>query len=53
VAKSMGSHYKRRSNETIFPVIKDRLSNKIKLASNFTAIFTANGKTKAYYTTLE
>jgi len=30
------------------PVIKDRLTNKIKLTPNFTAIVTAHGKTKAY-----
>jgi hypothetical protein len=67
VAKPVGSHYKRTSNETIlpkwqnqwdhttkglatkqfFPIIKDRLTNKIKLTPNFTAIITAHGKTKA------
>jgi hypothetical protein len=31
-----------------FPIIKDRLTNKIKLTPNFTAIITTHGKTKAY-----
>ena len=31
-----------------FPIIKDSLTNKIKLTPNFTAIVTAHGKTKAY-----
>jgi hypothetical protein len=31
-----------------FPIIKERLTNKIKLTSNFTAIVTAYGKTEAY-----
>ena len=31
-----------------FPVVKDRLTTKIKLTPNFTAIVTAHGKTKAY-----
>jgi hypothetical protein len=31
-----------------FPIIKDRLTTKIKLTPNFTAIVTAHGKTKAY-----
>jgi hypothetical protein len=30
-----------------FPIIKDRLTTKIKLIPNFTAIVTAHGKTKA------
>jgi hypothetical protein len=49
VAKPVGSHYKRTSNETIFfPIINDRLTNKIKLTPNFTAIITVHGKTKAF-----
>jgi hypothetical protein len=31
-----------------FPIIKDRLTTKIKLTPNFTVIVTAHGKTKAY-----
>jgi hypothetical protein len=31
-----------------FPIIKDRLTAKIKLTTYFTAIVTAHGKTKAY-----
>ena len=31
-----------------FPIIKDRLTTKIKLTPNFTALVTAHGKTKAY-----
>jgi len=31
-----------------FPIIKDRLTTKIKLTPNFTAIVTAHGKTKTY-----
>jgi hypothetical protein len=31
-----------------FPIIKERLTNKIKLTPNFTAIVTAHGKTEAY-----
>jgi hypothetical protein len=31
-----------------FPIIKDRLTTKIKLTPNFLAIITAHGKTKAY-----
>jgi hypothetical protein len=30
-----------------FPIIKERLTTKIKLKPNFTAIVTAHGKTKA------
>jgi hypothetical protein len=30
-----------------FPIIKDRLTTKIKLTPNFTALVTAHGKTKA------
>ena len=33
---------------TYFPIIKDRLINKIKLTPNVTAIVTAHGKTKTY-----
>jgi hypothetical protein len=39
---------KRLSTKQFFPIIKDRLTNKIKLTQNFTAIVTAHGKTKAY-----
>jgi hypothetical protein len=31
-----------------FPIIKDRLTNKIKLTPNFMAVVIAHGKTKAY-----
>jgi hypothetical protein len=31
-----------------FPIIKDRLTTKIKLTPNFMAIVTVHGKTKAY-----
>jgi len=31
-----------------FPNMKDRLTKKIKLTPNFTAIVSAHGKTKAY-----
>ena len=31
-----------------FPIIKDRLTTKIKLTPNFTALVTAHGKTKSY-----
>ena len=36
------------ATKQFFPNIKDRLTNKIKLTTNFTAIVTAHGKTKAY-----
>jgi hypothetical protein len=36
------------TTKQFFPIIKDRLTTKIKLTSNFTAIVTAHGKTKAY-----
>ena len=36
------------ATKQFFPIIKDRLANKIKLTPNFTAIVTAHGKTKAY-----
>jgi len=39
---------KRQATKQFFPVIKDRLSNKIKLTPNFTAIVTAHSETKAY-----
>jgi hypothetical protein len=31
-----------------FPIIKDRLTTKINVSPNFTAIVTAHGKIKAY-----
>jgi hypothetical protein len=36
------------TTKQFFPIIKDRLTTKIKLTPNFTAIVTAHGKTKAY-----
>jgi len=36
------------TTKEFFPVIKDRLIAKIKLTTDFTAIVTAHGKTKAY-----
>jgi len=36
------------ATKQFFPIIKDRLTTKIKLTPNFTAIVTAHGKTKAY-----
>ena len=48
VAKPMVSHNKRQVTEDFFPIIKDRLTKKIKLTPKFTAIVTAHGKTKAY-----
>jgi hypothetical protein len=36
------------ATKQFFPIIKDGLTNKIKLTPNFTAIITAHGKTKAY-----
>jgi ribonuclease HI len=36
------------ATKQLFPIIKGRLTNKIKLTLNFTAIITAHGKTKAY-----
>jgi len=44
----MGPNYKRVNNKQFFPTIKDRLTTKIKVTPNFTAIVTAHGKTKAY-----
>jgi hypothetical protein len=44
----MGPHYKTVNNKTVFPIIKDRLTTKIKLTPNFTALVTAHGKTEAY-----
>jgi len=35
------------ATKQFFSVIKDRLTTKIKLTPNFTAIVTAHGKTKA------
>ena len=39
---------KGQATKQFFPVIKDRMTNKIKLTPNFTATVTAHGKTKAY-----
>jgi hypothetical protein len=39
---------KGQATKQFFPVIMDRLTNKIKLTPNFTAIVAAHGKTKAY-----
>jgi len=39
---------KGQATKQIFPVIKDRPTNKIKLTPNFTTTVTAHGKTKAY-----
>ena len=36
------------TTKQFFPIVKDRLTNKIKLTPNFTAIVTAHGKTKPY-----
>jgi hypothetical protein len=36
------------ATKQFFPIIKDRLTTKIKLTPNFTAVVTAHGKTKAY-----
>jgi hypothetical protein len=36
------------TTKQFFPIIKDRLTNKIKLTPNFTALVRAHGKTKAY-----
>jgi hypothetical protein len=36
------------ATKPFFPIIKDRLTNKIKLTPNFTAIVTDHGKIKAY-----
>jgi hypothetical protein len=47
VAKPMGPLYKRVNNKIVFPIIKDRLTAKIKLTPNFMALVTAHGKTKA------
>ena len=43
----MGSNHELTTKQFI-PIIKDRLTTKIKLTPNFTAILTAHGKTKAY-----
>jgi hypothetical protein len=37
-----------KKRKKFFPIIKDRLTTKIKLSPNFTATVTAHGKTKAY-----
>jgi len=39
---------KGQATKQFFPVIKDRLTNKIKLTLKFTATVTAHGKNKAY-----
>jgi hypothetical protein len=44
----MGPHYRRVNKKQFFPIIKDRLTTKIKLTPNFTPLVTAHGKTKAY-----
>jgi hypothetical protein len=44
----MGPYYKKVYTNQFFPVIKDRLTTKIKLKSNFTVTVTSHGKTKAY-----
>jgi hypothetical protein len=36
------------AKKQFFPIIKDRLTTKIKLTPNFTAIVTAHGTTKTY-----
>ena len=36
------------TTKQFLPIVKDRLTNKITLAPNFTAVVTAHGKTKAY-----
>jgi predicted nucleic acid-binding Zn ribbon protein len=36
------------ATKQFFPIIKDRLTTKIKLTPNFTAIVTTHGKTKVY-----
>jgi hypothetical protein len=36
------------TTKQFFPIFKDRLTTKIKLTPNFTAIVTVHGKTKAY-----
>ena len=48
MANSMLSHYKRVKTKQFFPIIKDRLTTKIKLTHNFMAVVTAHSKTKAY-----
>jgi hypothetical protein len=48
VANPMGSPYKRLTTKQFFPIIKDRLTTKIKLTTNFTATVTFDGKTKEY-----
>ena len=47
MAKPMGPHYKRVNKKQFFPIIKDRLTTKIKLTPNFTVLVAAHGKTKA------
>jgi hypothetical protein len=44
----MGPYYKWSTTKQFFPIIKDRLTTKINLTPNFTAIVRAHGKTKAY-----
>jgi hypothetical protein len=48
VAKPMDNTTRGLATKQFFPTIKDRLTNKIKLTTNLTAIITAHGKTKAY-----
>jgi len=47
MAKPMGPQTKGEVNKQFFPIIKDRLTNKIKLTPNFAAIVTAHGKIEA------
>jgi hypothetical protein len=44
---------KRSTTKQFFPIIKDRLTIKIKLTTNFMAIVTAHSKTKATCTVLK
>ena len=48
MATTLGQHYKRNSDQSIFPKMKDRLNIKITLAPNFTAMVTAHGKSRSY-----
>ena len=43
----MGSNHELTTKQFI-PIIKDRLTTKIKLTPNFTAVITAHSKTEAY-----
>jgi hypothetical protein len=48
MANPLGPYYKTVNNKTVLPIIKDRLTTKIKLTPNSRALVTAHGKTKAY-----